>query len=87
MKPPVLAAIAALAPAVLGLAAATPAQAQIRIGAILSISGPAAAMGVGYKGAFDVLPKEVGGKRVEYIIRDDGTDAQNAYKIAQKLIS
>ena len=86
MKPPVLAAIAALAPAVLGFAAATPAQAQIRIGAILSISGPAAAMGVGYKGAFDVLPKEVGGKRVEYIIRDDGTDAQNAYKIAQKLI-
>lgn len=67
--------------------ASTTAQAQIKIGAILSISGPAAAMGVGYKGAFDFLPTEMGGLKVEYIIRDDGTDASNAYTIAQKMIS
>jgi branched-chain amino acid transport system substrate-binding protein len=73
--------------AALVLAAAPAAQAQIRIGAILSISGPGAAMGVGYKGAFDFLPKEVAGRSVEYIIRDDGTDAGNAYKIAERLIS
>jgi branched-chain amino acid transport system substrate-binding protein len=63
------------------------AQAQIKIGAILSISGPAASMGVGYKGAFDFFPSEIAGQKVEYIIRDDGTDANTAFTIAQKMIS
>jgi len=75
----------AVAIAVAGASAA--AHAQIKIGAILSISGPAAAMGVGYKAAFDFLPAEIGGQTVEYIIRDDGTDASTAYTIAQKMIS
>ena len=69
------------------LATATAAQAQIRIGAILSISGPAASMGVGYKGAFDLFPSEIAGQKVDYIIRDDGTDANTAFTIAQKMIS
>jgi branched-chain amino acid transport system substrate-binding protein len=63
------------------------AQAQIKIGAILSISGPAAAMGVGYKGAFDFMPAEMGGQKVEYIVRDDATDASTAFTIAQKMIN
>jgi branched-chain amino acid transport system substrate-binding protein len=63
------------------------AQAQIKIGAILSISGPGAGMGNGYKGAFDFFPKEIAGQKVEYIVRDDGTDASNAYTIAQKMIT
>jgi branched-chain amino acid transport system substrate-binding protein len=67
--------------------AAGAAQAQIRIGAIISISGPAAAMGVGYKGAFELAPKQIAGVDVEYIVRDDATDAQTAFTIAQKLIS
>jgi branched-chain amino acid transport system substrate-binding protein len=76
---------AAMAMGLLGASAAT--QAQIRIGAILSISGPAAAMGVGYKGAFDFFPSEIAGQKVEYIIRDDATDANTAFTIAQKMIS
>jgi branched-chain amino acid transport system substrate-binding protein len=75
----------AMAVGLLGASAA--AEAQIKIGAILSISGPAAAMGVGYKGAFDVFPAEIGGQKVEYIVRDDATDADNAFTIAQKMIS
>ncbi len=82
MRPSLFAAVAVVA----SLAAAG-AQAQIRIGAILSISGPGAAMGVGYKGAFDFLPAEVAGQKIEYIVRDDATDAQTAYTIAQKLIA
>lgn len=74
--------------AALSLVLAAPAaQAQVRIGVILSISGPGAAMGVGYKDAFDFLPKEVAGRKIDYIIRDDGTDAENAYKIAERLIN
>lgn len=82
MQPRLLAVLASVA--VLSCATA---QAQIRIGAILSISGPGAAMGVGYKGAFDFLPAEVAGQKIEYIVRDDATDAQTAYTIAQKLIA
>ena len=76
---------AVMAAGVLGLSTTT--QAQIRIGAILSISGPGAAMGVGYKGAFDFFPSEIAGQKVEYIIRDDATDANTAFTIAQKMIS
>ncbi|HEY7581807.1 MAG TPA: ABC transporter substrate-binding protein [Acetobacteraceae bacterium] len=74
--------------AALGMVAATgTAQAQIKLGAILSISGPGAAMGVGYKGAFDLFPNEIAGQKVEYIVRDDATDASTGYTIAQRLIS
>jgi branched-chain amino acid transport system substrate-binding protein len=76
---------AAMAMGTIGASAA--AEAQIRIGAILSISGPAAAMGVGYKGAFAFFPSEIAGQKVEYIIRDDATDANSAFTIAQKMIS
>ena len=76
---------AVMAMGMLGATAA--AQAQIKIGAILSISGPGAAMGVGYKGAFDFFPTEIAGQKVEYIIRDDATDASTGYTIAQKMIS
>jgi branched-chain amino acid transport system substrate-binding protein len=76
---------AAMATGILGASAAD--QARIKIGAILSISGPAAAMGVGYKGAFDFFPSEIAGQKVEYIIRDDATDANTAFTIAQKMIS
>ena len=69
------------------LGASATAEAQIKIGVILSISGPAAAMGVGYKGAFDFLPSEIAGQKVEYIIRDDATDANTAFTVAQKMIS
>jgi branched-chain amino acid transport system substrate-binding protein len=83
MQARLLAAVAALTV----FAVSTSAQAQIKIGAILSVSGPAAAMGVGYKGAFDLFPSEIGGQKVEYIIRDDATDASTAFTIAQKMIS
>ena len=83
MKTRLLATVAALGV----LAVSGTAQAQIKLGAILSISGPGAAMGVGYKGAFDLFPTEIAGQKVEYIIRDDATDASTGYTIAQKMIS
>jgi branched-chain amino acid transport system substrate-binding protein len=76
---------AATAAALLGVSAT--AQAQIKVGAIMSISGPGAAMGVGYKGAFEFFPTEIVGQQIEYIVRDDATDANTAFTIAQKMIS
>ncbi len=66
---------------------ATAAAAQITIGAIISITGPTAALGVGYKSAFAVFPREIAGKSVTYIVRDDMSDASNAVAIAQKFIA
>ena len=75
------------AAAVIGFLGVSAAQAQIKIGAIISISGPGAAMGVGYKGAFDFFPTEIAGQTVEYIIRDDATDASTGFTAAQKMIA
>jgi branched-chain amino acid transport system substrate-binding protein len=62
------------------------ATAQIKIGAIISITGPTAALGVGYRSAFDTFPSEIDGKSVTYIIRDDAADASQAVNIAQRMI-
>ncbi len=66
---------------------AFPARAEIKIGAIISITGPTAAQGVGYKNAFDLLPTEIDGQKVTYLIRDDGADPTAAATIARKLIT
>jgi branched-chain amino acid transport system substrate-binding protein len=62
------------------------ALAQIKIGAIISITGPTAALGVGYRSAFETFPGEIDGKSVTYIIRDDAADASQAVNIAQRMI-
>jgi branched-chain amino acid transport system substrate-binding protein len=74
-----------MAAALVGLLT-TAASAQIKIGAIISITGPTAALGVGYKNAFATFPSEIGGKSVTYIIRDDASDASAAVSIAQRMI-
>ncbi len=66
---------------------AAPARAEIKVGAIISITGPTAAQGVGYKNAFDLLPTEVDGQKITYLIRDDGADPTAAATIARKLIT
>ena len=77
----------ALLAAVCLLPLAAPARAQITIGAILSITGPTAAQGVGYKNAFDLLPTEIAGQKVTYLVRDDGGDPTASANIARKLIA
>jgi branched-chain amino acid transport system substrate-binding protein len=70
-----------------GALLAGPAAAQITIGAIMSLTGPTAALGVGYKSAFATFPTEIDDKTVTYIIRDDGSDASAAVAIAQRMIA
>ena len=83
MNPRLLGLYAAAA-LLLGTAAA---QAQIKIGAVISITGPTAAQGAGYKNAFAVIPDEIAGQKVEFLIRDDGGDPNAAVNITQKMIS
>jgi branched-chain amino acid transport system substrate-binding protein len=77
--------VLAIAAIVVG-ALTTAASAQIKIGAIISITGPTAAMGVGYKNAFDTFATAIDGKSVTYIVRDDAADASAAVAIVQRMI-
>ena len=63
------------------------ANAQIKIGVDLAVTGPAAAIGAPTKNAVLLWPKQIGGQSVEYIILDDGSDPSNAVRNAHKLIS
>jgi len=67
--------------------AAVPAFADINVGVIASLTGPAAALGAETKKAIALFPTTVGGEKVNFILLDDGTDPTNAVKNVRKLIS
>jgi len=66
---------------------AMPALADINVGVIASLTGPASALGAETKKAVALFPATVGKEKVNYIVLDDGTDPTNAVKNARKLIS
>ena len=70
-----------------GALAAMPALADINVGVVASMTGPAAALGAETKKAVALLPTTVGGEKVNFILLDDGTDPTNAVKNVCKLIS
>jgi branched-chain amino acid transport system substrate-binding protein len=77
---PALAALAAL------LASAAPARAaEVRVGVSIATTGPAASLGIPSRNAIALLPREVGGAKVEWIVLDDATDSTTAVKNARKL--
>ncbi|NTV71334.1 MAG: ABC transporter substrate-binding protein [Azonexaceae bacterium] len=67
--------------------AAAPALADINVGVIASLTGPAAALGAETKKAIALFPSTVGGEKINFILLDDGTDPTNAVKNVRKLIS
>ncbi|MDN7952126.1 ABC transporter substrate-binding protein [Burkholderia multivorans] len=75
----------ALLAAGLACAAAT-ASAQVKIGVTLSATGPAASLGIPEKNTIALLPKEIAGKSVQYIVLDDASDTRRAVQNVRKLI-
>ena len=65
--------------------AATGAQAQIRIGVTISSTGPAAALGIPEKNTVDLLPREIAGRKVDYIVLDDASDTTTTVTNVRKL--
>ncbi|TAL93541.1 MAG: ABC transporter substrate-binding protein [Paraburkholderia sp.] len=65
---------------------ATAASAQVKIGVTLSATGPAASLGIPEKNTIALLPKEIGGKSVQYIVLDDASDTSRAVQNTHKLI-
>src|SRR5271165_6664479 len=71
------------------LCAAWPAfaLAQVKIGLVLSLTGPAASLGIPARDTAAMLPKTMGGQKVEYIVLDDASDTTQAVQDTKKLIS
>jgi branched-chain amino acid transport system substrate-binding protein len=61
--------------------------AQVKIGLVLSLTGPAASLGIPARDTVAMLPKEMGGQTVEYIVLDDASDTTQAVQDTRKLIS
>ncbi|KAF0805640.1 branched-chain amino acid ABC transporter periplasmic protein [Alcanivorax sp. S71-1-4] len=70
---------------VTALASAT-AMADINIGISLSTTGPGASLGIPERNTVALLPKEVGGEKINYIVLDDATDSTAAAKNARKFV-
>ena len=71
------------------LLAAGPAMAQeapITIGAVLSLTGPGASLGIPERNTLALLPCTVGGRAVRVVVLDDATDPSAAVRAARKLI-
>ncbi|MFP3747661.1 branched-chain amino acid ABC transporter substrate-binding protein, partial [Achromobacter sp. SIMBA_011] len=68
-----------------GVLAATAgvAHADVKIGVTLSATGPAASLGIPEKNTIALLPKEIGGQKVDYLVLDDATDSTQAVKNAR----
>ncbi len=76
-----------LLPTLIAAAFASAAHAQIKVGVTVSATGPAASLGIPEKNTFALMPKEIAGQKIEYVILDDASDTTTAVKNARKLTS
>jgi len=67
-------------------AVAAVAQAQVKIGLMVSATGPTTAIGIPQKNTGDLLPRRIGDATVEYFQLDDGGDTTRAVQNIKKLI-
>jgi branched-chain amino acid transport system substrate-binding protein len=74
------------AAAALGLSQAALAD-GIKIGVVISQTGPGASLGIPQAKTVPLLPKEIAGQSVDYVVLDDGSDATKAVANARKLVT
>jgi branched-chain amino acid transport system substrate-binding protein len=63
------------------------ALADVKIGVIASSTGVTAVVGIPQKNTAALLPAEIGGQKVEYIVLDDASDPTNAVTNLKKLLT
>jgi branched-chain amino acid transport system substrate-binding protein len=74
------------------LAVAGPAAAQVKVGAVLSVTGPASFLGDPEKKTLEMYVEEinqkggVNGQKLQLVVYDDGGDANNARTFATRLV-
>ena len=69
------------------LLASALAQADINVGVTVSATGPAASLGIPEKNTIALMPKTIGGQKINYIVLDDASDTTAAVTNTRKLIS
>lgn len=79
------AAMALTAVAVVGMAPMV--QAEVKVGVVLSSTGPAAALGISSRNAIQMWPQTLGGEPAKYIILDDATDPSATVRSFSKFIN
>jgi branched-chain amino acid transport system substrate-binding protein len=70
-----------------GMAMAGPAHADVTVGVILSMTGPAASLGKPAENTVKIWPDQIGGQKVRLVMLNDNSDATEASKQASKLIT
>lgn len=63
------------------------AHADINVGVIVSATGPAASLGIPEKNTIALMPKTIGGQKINYIVLDDASDTTAAVSNTRKLIT
>lgn len=71
----------------IALALPMAASAQIKVGITVASTGPAASLGIPERNTVSLLPTEIGGQKIEYIVLDDATDTTVAVRNMRKLIT
>jgi branched-chain amino acid transport system substrate-binding protein len=61
--------------------------APVKIGLVLSLTGPAASLGIPARETVALLPREIAGHPVDYIVLDDASDTTQAVQDTKKLIT
>jgi branched-chain amino acid transport system substrate-binding protein len=72
--------------AAIAICFAMAAQGQVKIGLMVSATGPTSAIGIPQKNTGDMLPKKIGDATVEYIQLEDGGDTTRAVQNIKKLV-
>ena len=75
-----------LAALLLLLPLSVPARADITLGAVLSLTGPAAGLGIPARNTIELLPRTMAGQPVRWVVLDDASDTTAAVRAARKLI-
>ncbi|MEF2277181.1 ABC transporter substrate-binding protein [Deinococcus sp. YIM 134068] len=68
------------------LASSSLALADVRVGVVVSSTGPAASLGIPEKNTVALLPQTIGGQKVIYTVLDDASDTTAAVTATRKLI-
>ena len=64
----------------------TTAHAELTLGAVLSLTGPSAGLGIPERNTIELLPTTIAGEPVRWIVLDDASDTTAAVRAARKLI-
>ena len=67
--------------------AALSAHAELKIGVILSLTGPASGLGIPVNNGFKMWPDTIAGEKLKVIVLDDATDPTTGVKNARRLVT